>query len=127
MGMEKVETHRAPAAIGPYSQAIKAGGFVFVSGQIPLTPEGVLVEGGVEDQARQALANLKAVLEAAGSGLDRVVQVTAYLTDIAAFQAFNRVYAEFFTEPYPARAVVGVAELPKGAKVEVAAVALGGA
>ncbi len=127
MGMEKVETHRAPAAIGPYSQAIKAGGFVFVSGQIPLTPEGVLVEGGVEDQARQALTNLKAVLEAAGSGLDRVVQVTAYLTDIAAFQAFNRVYAEFFTEPYPARAVVGVAELPKGAKVEVAAVALGGA
>ncbi len=127
MGMEKVETHRAPAAIGPYSQAIKAGGFVFVSGQIPLTPEGVLVEGGVEDQARQALQNLKAVLEAAGSGLDRVVQVTAYLTDIAAFQAFNRVYAEFFTEPYPARAVVGVAELPKGAKVEVAAVALGGA
>ncbi len=127
MGMEKVETHRAPAAIGPYSQAIKAGGFVFVSGQIPLTPEGVLVEGSVEDQARQALQNLKAVLEAAGSGLERVVQVTAYLTDIAAFQAFNRVYAEFFTEPYPARAVVGVAELPKGAKVEVAAVALGGA
>ncbi len=127
MGMEKVETHRAPAAIGPYSQAIKAGGFVFVSGQIPLTPEGVLVEGSVEDQARQALQNLKAVLEAAGSGLDRVVQVTAYLTDIAAFQAFNRVYAEFFQEPYPARAVVGVAELPKGAKVEVAAVALGGA
>ncbi len=127
MGMEKVETQRAPAAIGPYSQAIKAGGFVFVSGQIPLTPEGVLVEGSVEDQARQALQNLKAVLEAAGSGLDRVVQVTAYLTDIAAFQAFNRVYAEFFQEPYPARAVVGVAELPKGAKVEVAAVALGGA
>ncbi len=127
MGMEKVETHRAPAAIGPYSQAIKAGGFIFVSGQIPLTPEGTLAEGGVEDQARQVLLNLKAVLEAAGSGLDRVVQVTAYLTDIAAFQAFNRVYAEFFSEPYPARAVVGVAELPKGAKVEVAAVALGGA
>jgi len=124
--MEKVATHRAPEAIGPYSQAVKAGGFVFVSGQIPLTPEGELVEGSLEDQARQALSNLKAILEAAGSGLDRVVQVTAYLTDIAAFQAFNRVYAEFFREPYPARAVVGVAELPKGAKVEVAAVALGG-
>ncbi len=127
MGMEKVETQSAPAAIGPYSQAIKAGGFVFISGQIPLTPEGVLVEGSLEDQARQALLNLKAVLEAAGSGLERVVQVTAYLTDLSAFQAFNRVYAEFFAEPYPARAVVGVAELPKGAKVEVAAVALGGA
>lgn len=99
MGMEKVETQSAPAAIGPYSQAIKAGGFVFVSGQIPLTPEGVLVEGSLEDQARQALRNLKAVLEAAGSGLERVVQVTAYLTDLAAFQAFNRVYAEFFAEP----------------------------
>jgi len=124
--MEKVETHLAPRAIGPYSQAVRAGGFVFVSGQIPLTPEGELLEGAFEDQARQALSNLKAILEAAGSGLDRVVQVTAYLTDLNAFQAFNRVYAEFFTEPYPARVVVGVAELPKGAKVEVAAVALGG-
>jgi len=125
--MEKIVTNQAPAAIGPYSQAIRAGGLVFVSGQIPLTPEGVLVEGTIAEQARQALANLRAVLEAAGSGLDRVVQVTAYLTDIAGFEAFNKVYAEFFTEPYPARAVVGVAELPKGVKVEVAAVALGGA
>ncbi len=125
--MEKIATDKAPAAIGPYSQAIRAGGLVFVSGQIPLTPEGTLVKGTVAEEARQALANLKAILEAAGSGLDRVVQVTAYLTDIAGFEAFNRVYAEFFAEPYPARAVVGVAELPKGVKVEVAAVALGGA
>ncbi len=125
--MEKIVTNQAPAAIGPYSQAIRAGGLVFVSGQIPLTPEGALVEGTIAEQARQALTNLKAILEAAGSGLDRVVQVTAYLTDIAGFEAFNKVYAEFFTEPYPARAVVGVAELPKGVKVEVAAVALGGA
>ncbi len=125
--MEKIVTNQAPAAIGPYSQAIRAGGLVFVSGQIPLTPEGALVEGTIAEQARQALTNLKAILEAAGSGLDRVVQVTAYLTDIAGFDAFNKVYAEFFTEPYPARAVVGVAELPKGVKVEVAAVALGGA
>ncbi len=125
--MEKIATDKAPAAIGPYSQAIRAGGLVFVSGQIPLTPEGTLVKGTVAEEARQALANLKAILEAAGSGLDRVVQVTAYLTDIAGFEAFNRVYAEFFAEPYPARAVIGVAELPKGVKVEVAAVALGGA
>ncbi len=127
MGMEKVETRRAPEAIGPYSQAVKAGGFVFVSGQIPLRPDGTLVEGSIEDQARQVLENVKAILEAAGSGLDRVVQVTAYLSDIADFQAFNRVYAEFFKEPYPARAVVGVAALPKGVRVEVATVAMGGA
>ncbi len=127
MGMEKIETGRAPQAIGPYSQAVKAGGFVFVSGQIPLTPSGERVAGPIEAQARQVLENLKAILEAAGSGLDRVVQVTAYLSDIDDFQAFNQVYAEFFKEPYPARAVVGVAALPKGVKVEVAAVAMGGA
>jgi len=125
--MEKVETGRAPQAIGPYSQAVKAGGFVFVSGQIPLRPDGTLVEGDIRAQARQVLENVKAILEAAGSGLDRVVQVTAYLTDINDFQAFNEVYAEFFKEPYPARAVVGVAALPKGVKVEVATVAKGGA
>jgi len=125
--MEKIETGRAPQAIGPYSQAVKAGGFVFVSGQIPLTPSGERVAGPIEAQARQVLENLKAILEAAGSGLDRVVQVTAYLSDIDDFQAFNQVYAEFFKEPYPARAVVGVAALPKGVKVEVAAVAMGGA
>jgi len=125
--MEKVETGRAPQAIGPYSQAVKAGGFVFVSGQIPLRPDGTLVEGDIQAQARQALENVKAILEAAGSGLDRVVQITAYLTDINDFQAFNEVYATFFKEPYPARAVVGVAALPKGVKVEVAAVAKGGA
>jgi len=127
MGMERVATDDAPAAVGPYSQAVKAGGLVFVSGQIPLTPSGEMVKGGIAEQVRQALANLRAVLSAAGSGLDRVVQVTVYLTDMDAFEELNRVYAEFFEEPYPARAVVEVSRLPKGAQVEVAAVALGGA
>ncbi len=124
--METVRTERAPQAIGPYSQAVKAAGFVFVSGQIPLRPNGELVEGDFADQVRQVLTNVRAVLEAAGSGLDRVVQVTAYLTDMANFPIFNEVYAEFFDAPYPARAVVGVASLPKGVSVEVAVTALGG-
>ncbi len=124
--METIQTQAAPAAIGPYSQAVRAAGLVFVSGQIPLTPEGRLVEGPVAAQAEQALKNLKAILEAAGSGMNRVLQVTVFLTDISAFEAFNRVYAEFFSPPYPARQVVGVAELPKGVKVEISAVALGG-
>jgi len=124
--METIQTQAAPAAIGPYSQAVRAAGLVFVSGQIPLTPEGQLVEGPVAAQAEQALKNVKAILEAAGSGMNRVLQVTVFLTDISAFEAFNRVYAEFFSPPYPARQVVGVAELPKGVKVEISAVALGG-
>jgi len=99
---------------------------VFVSGQIPLRPDGELVEGDFAAQVRQVLTNVRAVLEAAGSGLDRVVQVTAYLTDMANFPIFNEVYAEFFDAPYPARAVVGVASLPKGVSVEVAVTALGG-
>ncbi|WP_457629921.1 RidA family protein [Oceanithermus sp.] len=124
--MQRVQTDRAPSAIGPYSQAVTAGGWVFVSGQIPLTPAGELVSGGIEAQARQALENLRAVLEAAGSSLSRVVQVTAYLADMNDFAAFNEVYAGFFSEPYPARAVVEVARLPKDVKVEVACTARGG-
>ncbi|AEB11077.1 RidA family protein [Marinithermus hydrothermalis] len=125
--MNRVQTDRAPQAIGPYSQGIQAGPFVFVSGQIPFTPSGERVSGGIEAQTRQVLENLKAVLEAAGSGLDRVVKVTAYLADMNDFEAFNRVYGEFFQEPYPARAVVEVARLPRDVRVEVECIALKGA
>jgi len=124
--MRRVQTERAPSAIGPYSQAVVADNWIFVSGQIPLTPTGELVADDVESQTRQALENLRAVLEAAGSGLNRVVQVTAYLADMNDFAAFNEVYASFFSEPYPARAVVEVARLPKDVKVEVACTAKGG-
>jgi len=124
--MQKVQTDRAPGAIGPYSQAVVSGGWVFVSGQIPLTPAGELAGEDISSQARQALENLREVLRAAGSDLNRVVQVTAYLADMNDFAAFNEVYASFFSEPYPARAVVEVARLPKDVKVEVACTARGG-
>lgn len=122
--MEAVKTERAPAAIGPYAQAVKAGGFVFVSGQIPLTPDGSLVEGDIRVQTERVMENLKAVLEAAGSGLSRVVQTTCFLADMEDFPGFNEVYARYFTPPYPARATVAVKALPKGVRVEVACVAL---
>ena len=124
--MRRVQTERAPAAIGPYSQAVKSGGMVFVSGQIPLTPAGELVEGGIDAQTDQVLRNLAAVLEAAGSSLDRVVQVSAFLADMSDFDRFNEVYARHFHEPYPARAVVEVARLPRDVRVEVACIAEGG-
>jgi len=122
--MEAVKTERAPAAIGPYAQAVKAGGFVFVSGQIPLTPDGSLVEGDIRVQTERVMENLKAVLEAAGSGLSRVVQTTCFLADMEDFPGFNEVYARYFAPPYPARATVAVKALPKGVRVEVACVAL---
>ena len=124
--MQRVQTDRAPSAIGPYSQAVIADGWIFASGQIPLTPSGKLVEGGIGAQTRQALSNLRAVLQAADAGLKDVVQVTAYLADMNDFAEFNEVYAEFFSEPYPARAVVEVARLPMDVKVEVACTAKGG-
>ena len=124
--MQRVQTERAPAAIGPYSQAVRSGGMVFVSGQIPLTPAGELVEGGIDAQTDQVLRNLAAVLEAAGSSLDRVVQVSAFLADMSDFARFNEVYARHFHEPYPARAVVEVARLPRDVRVEVACIAEGG-
>ncbi len=124
--MQRVQTERAPAAIGPYSQAVRSGGMVFVSGQIPFTPDGSPVQGGIEAQTEQVLQNLAAVLEAAGSGMDRVVQVSAFLADMNDFAAFNEVYARHFSEPYPARAVVQAARLPKDVLVEVACVAEGG-
>jgi 2-iminobutanoate/2-iminopropanoate deaminase len=120
-----ISTGGAPAAIGPYSQAVVAGGLVFVSGQIPLDPAtGELVPGGAGDQAERALASLRAVLEAAGSGLHRVVKTTVFLTDLADFAAVNAVYAGFFPAEPPARATVQVAALPRGAAVEIEAVAL---
>lgn len=119
-----VTTGEAPRAVGPYSQAIVSDGWVWASGQIALDPAtGVLVTGGVEAETRRALANLGAVLRAAGSGFDRVVRATVYLVDMADFETMNRVYAESFgTEP-PARACVAVAALPRGARVEIDAVA----
>lgn len=126
-GMLKVvRTGEAPAAVGPYSQGVSAVGFVFVSGQIPLDPAtGTMVPGGVEEQTRRVLRNVAAVLEAAGSGLDRVVKTTVYMTDLGEFDAMNRVYAEAFAGALPARATVQVARLPRGAAVEIDAIALG--
>jgi 2-iminobutanoate/2-iminopropanoate deaminase len=124
--VEKIQTKHAPQAIGPYSQAIKAESFIFVSGQLGLNPSGEPAEGDVEDQTHQALRNLGAILEASGSGLDRVVKVTAYLADMDDFRAFNRAYAEYFDEPYPARAAFEVVRLPRDVRVEVECIALVG-
>lgn len=119
-----VTTDQAPKAIGPYSVAIKAGPFVFTSGQLGLEPaSGALVEGGVEAETRQALTNLRHVLEAAGSSLSLVVKTTVFLRDINDFARMNAVYGEFFTQDPPARSAVQVAALPKGGAVEIEAVA----
>lgn len=125
MSVEPVQTDKAPAAIGPYSQAIRANGFVFVSGQIPIDPRGgEIVSGNFVDQARQSLENLKQILIASGTGLEKVVAVDVFVTDINEFAAFNKVYEEFFTAHKPARAVVEVKGLPKGVMVEVKCVAV---
>ena len=122
---ERIQTENAPAAIGPYSQAIKAGGFVFVSGQIPIDPQtGQFVPGGIAEQTEQVLNNLSAVLEAAGSSLDLVVKTTVFLADMKEFSGMNEVYATFFSSPPPARATVAAAGLPRDARVEIEAVAL---
>lgn len=120
--MEKVHTEDAPAAIGPYSQAVKVGDFVFTSGQIALTKGGGMVEGGVKEQAEQVLKNLQAVLGAAGTSLDNAVKVTVYLSDMNDFAEMNEVYEQYFRNR-PARSTVGVARLPKDAKVEMDVVA----
>lgn len=120
-----VHTDSAPAAVGPYSQAVKAGSFVYTSGQLGLDPEtGQFVEGGVAEQARQALTNLKAVLEAAGSSLDDVVKTTVFLRLIGDYAAVNEIYAEFFGENPPARSAFAVGALPLKGKVEIEAVAI---
>jgi 2-iminobutanoate/2-iminopropanoate deaminase len=118
-------TDGAPAAIGPYSQAVVAGGLVFLSGQIPLDPErGKLVEGTIEDETRRVLRNLAEVLKVEGLTLHAVVRTTVYLTDLADFPRVNQTYAEFFQEPFPARATVQVAALPRGARIEIDAIAV---
>jgi 2-iminobutanoate/2-iminopropanoate deaminase len=120
---QAVSTQAAPAAIGPYSQAIRAGDFLFVSGQIPLDPAtGALVDGDVQAQTRRVLENLSAIVVAGGASLDRVVKTTVYLVDMNDFPAMNQVYAGFFGAPAPARATVQVGRLPKDVRVEIDAV-----
>ena len=121
----KIQTEHAPAAIGPYSQAIKAGGFVFASGQIPIDPKtGEFVAGGIAEQTERVLKNLAAVLEASGSSLDQVVKTTVFLADMKEFGAMNEVYGKFFTGAPPARATVAAAGLPRDARVEIEAIAV---
>jgi reactive intermediate/imine deaminase len=120
MSKQIISTQNAPAAIGVYSQAVRVGNTIWVSGQIPLDPKTQeLVEGGVEAQVRQVFENLKAIVAAAGASFDDVVKATVFLVDLSHFGLVNKVMAEYFREPYPARAAVGVAALPRGAQVEV--------
>lgn len=119
-----ISTHQAPAAIGPYSQAIRVGNLLYTSGQIPINPAiGSLVEGGIKEQTRQSLSNIKAILEEAGLTMAHVVKTTVFMADMNDFADMNAVYAEFFAEPYPARSAVAVKTLPKGALVEIEVVA----
>lgn len=123
MSREIIQTDRAPAAIGTYSQAVKAGKTVYLSGQIPLDPKaGTLVAGGFEAEVHQMFRNLRAVAEAAGGSLADAVKVTIYMTDLGHFPKVNEIMAQYFAQPYPARATVGVAALPKGAQVEADAI-----
>lgn len=121
---EIISTENAPKAIGPYSQAVKTGNLIFVSGQLPFVPSTMkFVEGGIKAQTRQSLSNAKAILEEAGSGLDRVVKTTVFLDNMNDFAAMNEVYGEFFTENFPARAAYEVAKLPLDAMVEIELIA----
>ncbi len=118
--MKAIHTNNAPAAIGPYSQAIEVNGFVFASGQIPIDPAtGDFVEGGIKEQTKQALTNASNILKEAGTDLSHVVKTIVYMADMGDFAAMNEIYAQFFNEPYPARSAVAVKALPKGALVEV--------
>ena len=119
-----IHTDKAPAAIGPYSQAVQVGQLLFTSGQVPIDPEtGAIVEGGIQEQARQSLNNIKAILNAAGTNMGAVVKTTVFLQDMNDFAAMNEVYAQFFQEPYPARSAVQVGRLPKDTLVEIEAIA----
>lgn len=122
---KQIHTNNAPAAIGPYSQAIEAGNMIFASGQIPIDPStGNFVEGGIKEQTRQSLTNAQNILREAGTDLAHVVKTTVFLSDMDNFGAMNEVYAEFFTQPFPARSAVAVKTLPKGALVEVECIAV---
>ena len=123
MEKNRIHTDNAPAAIGPYSQAIDIGEMIYTSGQIPVAPDGSISED-ISEQTRQALLNLKAVVEAGGSSFDKVIKTTVFITDMAQFGAINAVYSEFFSEPYPARSCVQVAALPKGVSIEIEAIAI---
>ncbi|WP_315403792.1 RidA family protein [Hoylesella saccharolytica] len=122
--MKAIHTDKAPKAIGPYSQAIETGGLVFVSGQLPVNPTtGEFAEGGIKEQTQQSLTNAQQVLQAAGTDLSRVVKTTVFLSDMDNFGAMNEVYAEFFSQPFPARSAFAVRTLPKGALVEIECIA----
>ena len=122
---QAISTANAPAALGPYSQAIQAGNLLFLSGQVPIDPAtGSVVEGGIREQARQSLTNLKAILNEAGTNMGAVVKTTVFLKNMDDFAAMNEVYAQFFQQPYPARSAVQVAKLPKDVLVEVEAIAV---
>ncbi len=125
--MKQISTQNAPAAIGHYSQAIEVNGFVYASGQLPIDPAtGAFPEGGVKEQTRQSILNVKAILEEAGLALSNVVKTTVYLADMGDFAAMNEVYSQFFAQPFPARSAIAVKALPKGALVEVEVVAARG-
>jgi reactive intermediate/imine deaminase len=123
MSKEIISTENAPQAIGPYSQAVKAGGLMFISGQIPLNPEtGDLVSGSIEDEANQVLQNIKSICEAAGHSMEDIVKITIFLTDLGNFATVNDVMKKHFSEPYPARATVEISGLPLGVNVEIEAI-----
>ena len=123
--MKQIHTDNAPKALGPYSQAIEAGGMVFASGQVPIDPAtDQFVEGGIKEQTRQSLTNARNILREAGTDLTHVVKTTVFLSDMGNFAAMNEVYAEFFQQPYPARSAVAVKTLPKGALVEIECIAV---
>mgnify|MGYP004698606457 FL=1 len=125
--MKQIHTDNAPKALGPYSQAIEAGGMVFASGQVPIDPAtDQFVEGGIKEQTRQSLTNAQNILREAGTDLHYVVKTTVFLSDMDNFAAMNEVYAEFFQQPYPARSAVAVKTLPKGALVEIECIAVKG-
>lgn len=120
-----VITEDAPLPVGPYSQAIKAGGFVFVSGQLPIEPKNdELIEGGIEEQTKQVLRNIQSILEASDSSLEKVVKISVFLNDLAEFAGVNKVFKEYFKEEHPARETVEVSSLPKGASIEISVIAL---
>ncbi|MCR5068204.1 MAG: RidA family protein [Prevotella sp.] len=122
--MEKISTNKAPQAIGPYSQAIVTGNLVFASGQIAINPEtNEVAEGGIEAQTHQVLTNITNLLEAAGTSISKVVKTTVFMADMADFATVNSIYAEYFTEPYPARSAVAVKSLPKGVLIEIEVIA----